>query len=308
MEIGDSVHFVTSCAGERISFEEGQVIKVTETNFDQIESCLRAGYAEEVEVVVGNNLLSAIENQELVDFNIIGGQTQFVKRKIENKINPNTRIRVLVFCPTTPRVQTKTIEAILAQRGDVYFHLLFTRDNPYPKSLGTAYKNVQLNYDRMRELMKDGFYDKVWIIEEDMIPPDYALHHLLEVDAPIVSGLYALRHTKEPTPNLLKLGGHPEAVGSGYSWDELKPLWGETIEVSGACMGCLLIDKAFFQTDFRFMLENNNAPDMAFAQYCWSHKITQKARLDVICGHINRKNEILYPDYDTGWRIEGLAA
>ncbi len=212
-------------------------------------------------------------------------------------------MKLLTFSPRAtiydPRI---VVERILAQEKVEFFDVLFTYDNPHGSTWFGSYKNIQMNYEKMRQTALQGGYDKVWVVESDTIPPTDALSMLLEVEAPIVSGLYALRHGT-PYPNLMRMGKTPN-VGGAMAWKDIQDHWGETIEVSGGCMGCLLIDKNVL-LDFSFNTGTDQAPDGPFMEHCYQNKVKQMARLDVICGHVKPNGEVLWPDKDQGYRIEG---
>jgi hypothetical protein len=176
---------------------------------------------------------------------------------------------------------------------------MFTRDNPHTD--GNVLLNCQLNYEKMRQVVLSQGYQKVWVVESDTIPPLDALKKLLEVDASVVSGLYALRRG-ECRPNVRNT-----TTRSMFTWKELKAVWGETIETSGGCMGCVLIDRSALQ-DFCFIDKQNfSAPDVPMMEWHWHHKFKQMARLDVICGHKRPSGEILWPDKEQGYIIERTA-
>lgn len=191
----------------------------------------------------------------------------------------STRMRILLFCPTIPNLRSEVVEGLLSQAE--FTDVMFTRDNPY---LSSVRYNIQLNYEKMRLLALREGYDKVMIVENDMLIPPDAVKKLLEVPAPIVSGLYALRHGAN-VPNVMRVVGEP------YSWRELKqkPV---VFEVQGGCMGCLLVDRTAL--DFSFLLTENQAPDIPWMRYCVGrHKMM--ARLDVQCGHVEPNGNILWP-------------
>ena len=148
-----------------------------------------------------------------------------------------------------------------------------------------SHKNIQHQYERMRLTVLAGF-DKVWIVESDMIVPGDGLEKLLEVDAPSVSGIYRLRHG----------GDHPnlsDKTGTVMSWNKVKAS-PRVVEVGGAAMGCLLLDRKVL-SGFSFLTGDNAAPDGPFMSYMRSKGIKQMARLDVICGHISPSGETLWP-------------
>ena len=94
-------------------------------------------------------------------------------------------------------------------------------------------------------------------------------------------------------------------VGMPVSWQEIFSSKNKTVEISGGCMGCLLIDRSVLEMT-SFILENNNyAPDVPFMSFCWKNKIPQKARIDVLCGHKKPDGDIIWPDPkgEKGWRL-----
>ena len=126
-----------------------------------------------------------------------------------------------------------------------------------------------------------------------------------EYNAPVVTGLYALRHGT-PVPNLFhrrdtKIPG----VGQSWSWTDVKRYWGQTVEVSGGCMGCLLIDRSALE-GFSFILDELYAPDVPLMRFFNQQGIKQMARLDVVCGHEKLNGETIYPDAShlQGYRID----
>ena len=187
------------------------------------------------------------------------------------------------------------LNSLFGQTGVEFFDIMFTRDNPYTMAEGRVYKNIQLNYEKMRQLALTGGYEKAWIVESDTIPPRDALQKLLEVEAPVVSGLYALRHG-EPTPNIRWKDNH-------WGWPSVQAHWGQTIETDGGCTGCLLIDRSVLEK-FSFINNLNNPPDGAFMDWCINHKIKQMARLDVVCGHKKPDGEVIWPDLEHQYIIK----
>lgn len=180
---------------------------------------------------------------------------------------------------------------------------MVTRDNPYDWTRGEVMRNIQLNYEKMREVVLAHNYAKVLIVEQDMIVPEDTLSKMMEVEAPIVTGLYALRHGV-PVPNIFK-HDNKKHLGTNMNWQEVKKDWGKTVRVSGGAMGCLLLDRSVVES-FSFMIEESRAPDMKFMVHCAEKQIETQARLDVVCGHIRPNGEVLWPDQQTGYRIERM--
>jgi hypothetical protein len=201
-----------------------------------------------------------------------------------------------MFCPTTERVYGRMLVSMLNQSVES-FDVMLARENPVPYEGGRVMRNIKLNYEKMRQTVLRMEYDKVWVLEEDMIAPPDALEKLLEVDAPVVTGLYVLRHGI-PISNIFL-----DWRSGTATWKELEKTWGQTIEVQGGAMGCLLLDRSVLE-GFCFKVKENIAPDTEFMAHCVERRIRQMARLDVECGHIRADGSIVWPDAKRGYRTE----
>ena len=136
-------------------------------------------------------------------------------------------------------------------------------------------------------------YDKAWIVESDIIPPTDALARLLEVDAPVVSALYVLRHGP-PMPSVMQWGETLNSVASAMRWPEIRQNWGRTVRTSGGCTGCTLIDGSVLG-DYSFLTRYAGPPDGPLMDHCVQKKIPWMARLDVLCGHKKPEGRVLWP-------------
>ncbi len=190
-----------------------------------------------------------------------------------------SRLKILLFCPTVPSLDPGVVESLLRQSE--FTDVLFTRDNPFQSLVRM---NIQLAYEKMRQVVLGHGYDKVFIVENDVIVPPDALKKLLEVDAPIVSGLYVLRHGAN-VPNLMRTPGEP------FTWTDIKqaPV---VMETQGGCMGCLLVDRSAL--DFCFETGDLHAPDIPWMRYCVG-KHRMLGRKDVQCGHREPTGVTLWP-------------
>jgi hypothetical protein len=157
---------------------------------------------------------------------------------------------------------------------------MLSYDNPHGGPVGD-YRNCQIQYEKMRKLVERD-YDKVWIVEHDMVVPEDALEKLLEIDADVVSGYYQLRHGTDRT--------NFYTVAALHVKNPSLPIF----NMGGGAMGCLLVDRKVFE-GFTFMLEGPHAPDGAFMAHCRDKKFRQVARADVICGHIKPNGEVIWP-------------
>lgn len=151
-------------------------------------------------------------------------------------------------------------------------------------------RNVLAQYSYARELCLRGPYDAMLTVEEDMILPHYAVRALCDTPAPVVYGTYMLRHG-EPVLNAWQYIG---TAGLGMSLDkypaELRRFQQAGVgRVSGCGLGCTLIRRQVLEAiPFRASTAVYQAPDMPFALDCVRLGITQLARFDVRCGHIDK--------------------
>jgi hypothetical protein len=200
-------------------------------------------------------------------------------------------MKILTFCPTY-RLEPEVVDALARQTGVEYFDTMFTHDNPYDSVIGGYYKNIQINYEKMRDVALFMGYDKVWIVEADTIPPVDALSKMLAVSAPVVTGLYVLRHG-QLLPNVFK-GTKDWAMFNQMTWEDVASEWGNVVDSSGGCMGCLLVDTEVLK-GFHFVTHEKYAPDVPFMEYCVKNRIPQKAHLGVACGHKGPDGTIYWP-------------
>lgn len=184
--------------------------------------------------------------------------------------------------------ESEVVKALTSQVG-IDFDVHFTRDNPHLGEYFGQYKNMMLNWNKMQKLSQ--YYDKVWLVESDTIPPNDALAKLLNSGAPVVSGLYASRHS-------------PYDSNVGLEWGDIKSLAGQTINVKRMGTGCLLIDRTIldkYEIDLSGYENPKGVPyrktqiDSLFSDWCIKNGIEQKVRLDVLCGHKKANGEILWP-------------
>lgn len=207
-------------------------------------------------------------------------------------------MRILCFIPYG-RLEPEVVKAVLAQEGVEYFDIWFAHDNPHSDEVNGVYKNMQLAYEKMRQIVLRDGYEAVWIVEADTVPPKDALRKLLDLNVPVASGLYALRHGV-PAANIRNGGG-------AWPWSLIKQHWGKVVEITGGCFGCVLIRRSALQ-DFSMLIPDYpRAPDMPFMNYCEAKGIKQMADISVVCGHIRPNGEVIYPDREKGYVIKRLA-
>ena len=99
---------------------------------------------------------------------------------------------ILVFTPTIDdQLRPETGSSIAAQKTDIPFVWEVSDHNPFP---GQKAANVVAQYQRGREMCLAGEFDAMLTVEHDMVIPPDTIDKLYTTDAPVVFGVYTLRH------------------------------------------------------------------------------------------------------------------
>lgn len=201
---------------------------------------------------------------------------------------------VLIFTPTyADGPDPRTVESVSQQTFMDYHHEISWLDNPLP---GRRMENVVAQYQKAWKMALAGGYDALLTVEHDMVLPANAVQKLWETDAPVVYGVYMLRHGL-PT---LSAWQYVNNTNLGMSLS-LYP--NEVIEarkrgwarVCGVGWGCTLIRREVLGRINVRSTGVSDAGDMAFAGDCVRANILQIARFDVPCKHIMPDGTVLDP-------------
>ena len=170
-------------------------------------------------------------------------------------------------------------------------------DNPYKTDHKERHKNTLHQYQMIRRRVIDEGYDGLVTFEHDMIVPKDGLIKLLHTDAPIVYGLYMLRHGAycvnaflyiDQSPNLHKSMTYTPrryAAAERRGW----------ARVTGVGMGFTLFRRGVLEMfDFRAS-GTSYPPDWAIAVDSTKYGLKQVCRFDVKCGHIESNGLPIYP-------------
>lgn len=138
----------------------------------------------------------------------------------------------------------------------------------------------------------DGGYDKLLMVDSDMIVPEDAIIHLLDPDVPIVTGVARYKNDSGRAP-IFK--GVQDSTGSdAWVWDEI-PCGRFPIRSGG--VACAMIDVEMLRRQIRrpwFVWEERAngtyvGEDIGFYEKIRDAGITPMADGRVKCGHIGRK-------------------
>ena len=137
----------------------------------------------------------------------------------------------------------------------------------------------------------DGKYDKLFMIDSDMIVPEDAIHYLLDPEVPIVTGVARYKNDSGRAP-LFRFTTDSEGSDS-WKWDEIPD---SRFEIKSGGVACAMMDVEFLRRMKRpwFVWEERAngtyvGEDIGFYERIESMGVHPQADGRVRCGHIGRK-------------------
>ena len=89
-------------------------------------------------------------------------------------------------------------------------------------------------------------FDKVLMVDSDIIVPEHALESLLDTDAAVCMGVYPRKNTQIEQTEIFKLGKMNFTDENNMSMTEVESYQGAKIPIKGGGLGCALIDSKLF--------------------------------------------------------------
>ena len=203
--------------------------------------------------------------------------------------------KVLICVPTYENITPDTFKAIYDMDKPCQTDFEFVRGY----DVATARNNCV-------QLMLDGDYTHLMLIDNDVTPPKDALANLMEHGADVVMGYYAHRNKgndETVRTNVCKMGEFNYT--NQYTGDELRELAAKgqsIVRVHGGGMGCILIKREVFErtaypwydwVNYRDPKRSMLSEDLYFCEKCKMERIKIHADTRVACGHLFRRIQMV---------------
>ena len=193
-------------------------------------------------------------------------------------------MNILIGIPSKDRIEIET--AISIANLDWDGHTI-----TYPHSDGAGVYGVAQARNRLAEKAIEGGYDKLFMIDADMVVPEDAIINLLNPDVPIVTGVARYKNDSGRAP-IFKFT--QDSTGSNaWKWSEIPP---GRFEIQNGGVACAMIDVSIFHRISRpwFVWEERQdgtycGEDIGFYEKLRRAGIKPLADGRVKCGHIGRK-------------------
>jgi len=161
----------------------------------------------------------------------------------------------------------------------------------YCHSDGAGVYGVAQARNRLCQKALDGSYDKLFMIDSDMIVPEDAIHNLLDPDHPIVIGVARYKNDSGRAPIFKHF--QDEEGSDAWKWDEIPD---GRFQFRSGGVACAMIDVALLRRMKRpwfVWQERANGTyvgeDISFFEKLENMGVPPYADGRVRCGHIGRK-------------------
>lgn len=193
-------------------------------------------------------------------------------------------MNILIGIPSKDKIDIETAISIANLDWDGHYV-------DYTHADGAGVYGVAQARNRLCQKAIDGQYDKLFMIDSDMIVPVDAIKMLLDPDVPIVTGCARYKNDSMRAP-LFK--GFQDSTGSdAWLWDEIPA---GRFSIANGGVACAMIDvdlllklpRPWFVWEER---ENGTycGEDIGFYEKVRGAGVTPQADGRVKCGHIGRK-------------------
>lgn len=188
--------------------------------------------------------------------------------------------KVLIFVPVYPHLPLDTLQSLQHQtfRGET--DIFLSMFDPLPPTSENLGANLSYKQMKAKEIMMQGDYTHLFIVESDVIPPFDALNELITIGSPVSCGWYRLNHGELSGKTSIIKHDHTGKAICLEPHEDFTP--GDQVDVDICVFGCTLIEQAIIN-EFNF----DNGIDASFSVYCKERHIPMVCDTGVECKHLN---------------------
>lgn len=193
-------------------------------------------------------------------------------------------MKILIGIPTKDSIDIEAAISIMNLDWDGH-------DITYTHADGAGVYGIAQARNCLVKKALDGGYDKLFMIDSDMIVPEDAIINLLDPDVPIAIGVARYKNDSGRAP-IFK--GYQDSTGSdAWIWDQIPP---GRFEFKSGGVACAMLDVEFLRRMKRpwFVWEERAngtyvGEDIWFYEKVGQMGVKPQADGRVRCGHIGRK-------------------
>lgn len=193
-------------------------------------------------------------------------------------------MNILIGIPSKDKIEIETAISIANLEWDGH-SITYTHSN------GAGVYGIAQARNNLVQQAIDGGYDKLFMIDSDMIVPEDAIIKLLDPDEPIVIGVARYKNDSMRVP--IFTGVQDSSGTDSMIWDQI-PAGRVPFRTGG--VACAMLDMSVFEAIprpwFVWREQRNGAylgEDIYFYERALAAGFTPKADGRVKCGHIGRK-------------------
>ena len=193
-------------------------------------------------------------------------------------------MNILIGIPTKDSIMIESAISIMNLDWDGH-------NITYTHADGRGVYGVAQARNRLARKALDGGYDKLLMLDSDMIYPEDTIKHLLDPDVPIVIGCARYKNDSGRAP--IFTGVQDDTGSDAWVWDKIPP---SRFGFNSGGLACAMIDVSLFaRIPFPWFVweERSNGSywgeDIGFYDRLRAIGIRPQADGRVKCGHIGRK-------------------
>lgn len=209
-------------------------------------------------------------------------------------------MRVLLYVPVSRSID-RVWDGILEQQVTDDIHITVQFDPTGNDPALHRYANCTNKCEGARLTALERGFDALFLVDDDMLLPEDALHKLAATGADIAYGLYAWRNAPHHHNAVWEIREPGHIVPMNMRPERCAAAWGQVVDVAGVGSGCTLIKREVLAA-VRFERRGPHCFDYYLACDAQRLGFTQKCDTSVLVGHVDGER-VYWPTVE-GYRVE----